>query len=348
LDKPVDEMLAGLVRVLVELGLTGILAALLCSVWTSRSVSRPIRELVAQLDRGERDGHLPDRLSATRGAHELNALINAFNRVSEAEHRSRHELESARDAAESANRLKSEFLTNVSHELLTPMHGVLGMTDLLLHTRLDREQQEYANTARDSARSLLALIDEMLDFSASERGTLELVNAPFELPHLVDAVIAEFRAAADQKQLWLQAEHAAGAPHVFMGDAKRIRQVLSQLVGNAVKFTERGGVTLRVACPEQTRSRAVIKLTVEDTGIGIPPEKLRFIFQKFTQADGSLTRRRGGTGLGLSMAKQLVELMGGIMGVESRAGEGSSFWFTLALPLARATQRSPALVLQEQ
>ncbi len=335
LEKPVHEVMNGFARIFIEVGAAGVVLALLSSLITSRSVSQPIRELVSQLKGGEQSGHLPTQLTTARGANELNLLVDAFNHVSEAECRSRRELETAKDAAESANRLKTEFLTNVSHELRTPMHAVLGMTDLLLTSSLDPEQRECASTVRESAKSLLILIDDILDFSEVESGSLQLVDARVDLRGIVDRVVEELRSQSGQKHLYVHVQYASASPEAFIGDAKRIRQVLLSIVGNAVKFTDRGSVTVRVERHEETESGVLIRITVEDTGVGIAAEKLELIFQRFTQADGSLTRRRGGTGLGLAIAKHLVELMGGSIGVESRLGDGSAFWFTVPLKVSK-------------
>jgi len=334
LDTPVRAVTAGFIRVLFEVGVSGIALALLSSVLTSRTVSQPLLRLISQLKQSEQSGRLPAHLTAGRGAYELDLLVNAFNRVAEAECLSRQELESAKDAAESANRLKTEFLTNISHELRTPMNGVLGMTDLLLGTSLDGEQQEYAATVSRSGRALLAIIDEILDFSQLESGGLHLAQAPFNLREVFEEVVKQLRTPADEKAIRIEMVYPPAAPAMFIGDAVRIRQVLMNLAGNAVKFTQRGQVRVWVDCEDQPKTAARMKVAVEDTGIGIAPEKLEIIFQKFTQADGSLTRSRGGTGLGLTIAKELIELMGGTISVESRLGAGSTFWFTLPLPLA--------------
>ncbi|MGI8961891.1 MAG: ATP-binding protein [Bryobacteraceae bacterium] len=309
LDRPIHEFTAGFLRILFEVGMAGILLALLSTLVTSRSVSQPLRELVGQLKRSERSSQMPPHLTAGKGAYELNMLADAFNQVADAERRSRKELESAKDAAESANHLKTEFLTNVSHELCTPMNGVLGMTDLLLGTALDEEQQEYAGVVRQSARSLLVIIDDILDFSHMEADKVELTFAPFNLRRTIEAVLVSFRRPADEKTIQLKMLYSSTDPDTFLGDCSRIRQVLTGLVGNAIKFTESGHVRVRVVCEMQTENGAAIKVAVEDTGIGIPSEMLETVFQKFTQADGSITRRRGGTGLGLAIAKQLVKLM---------------------------------------
>jgi signal transduction histidine kinase len=333
LDDPVHEFTAGFLRILFEVGGIGILLALLSTLVTSRSVSLPLRELVGQLKRSEGTNL---HLTAGTGAYELNLLADAFNDVADAERRSRKELEAAKEAAESANRLKTEFLTNISHELRTPMNGVLGMTDLLLSTTLDEEQQEYAGAVRQSAGSLLVIIDDILDFSHMEADRVTLAFAPFDLRKTIEDVLVSLQPLADEKIIPLNVLYPSTAPETFLGDCTRIRQVLLGLVGNAIKFTERGEIRVRVKCHRQTENGVVMKIAVEDTGIGIPPDMLETVFQKFTQADGSMTRRRGGTGLGLSIAKQLIKLMRGEIGVESRLNVGSTFWFTLPLSVCQS------------
>jgi signal transduction histidine kinase len=334
LDLAVKEFTAGWLALLGKVGIGGVVLALLFTAATSRSVSKPLRELVAQIGQGERTSQFPERIAAGEAVEELHLLAETFNRVVAAERRSRDELKQAKVAAESANRAKTEFLANISHELRTPMNGVLGLTDLLLDTDLDGEQHEYASTVHTSAQSLLVIINDILDFSRLDAGNMILAPAPFDLRQTIQEVISLFEAQAFTKSLNLTLRYHAGAPTHLVGDAVRVRQAMTNLVGNAVKFTERGGIEVSVECPERTVADATMRVEVRDTGIGIAPDKLELIFEKFTQADGSMTRRYGGTGLGLTIVKQLVDLMSGAVEVESQLGRGSTFSVTFRLPLA--------------
>jgi len=238
------------------------------------------------------------------------------------------QLEKALFAAREATLMKSRFLANMSHEIRTPMNGVLGMTDFLLGSGLNAEQQEYAESIKRSADSLLALINDILDLSRIEAGKLRLDSVDFPLRSSVAETCSLFALQARAKGLEFVSSVAPGVPEQAVGDAGRLRQVLTNLLGNAIKFTERGQVGLKAEIVSQTRDAIQLKFTVHDTGIGIPSGEQGRLFDTFTQVDESNTRKYGGTGLGLAISKQLVELLSGEIGLESEPGRGSSFWFT--------------------
>ncbi len=267
--------------------------------------------------------------------------VTTYTDVTE-ERKRQQELEDARSAAQAADRAKSEFLANMSHEIRTPMNGVMGMAELLARTELDARQEVYADVIIKSGSSLLTIINDTLDFSKLDAKQMELDPLPFKLNDAIEDVATLVSSRVAEKNLELIVRVDPALPEMLVGDVGRIRQIVTNLMSNAVKFTDKGHVYVDVSGGSAAGNMYTLHVKVEDTGVGIARDKCDNVFEKFSQVDNSATRKHEGTGLGLAISSSLIELMGGEIGVESEPGEGSTFWFTIELPVHRGVESKKA------
>lgn len=344
----------------------GLIAVSGLAVWLSREISRPVRNMIATVD-AIREGNLDARvdLKANGELHDLEVGINSMaetlrdayeemqNSVEQATEDLREtletieiqniELDMARREAQQANQVKTEFLANMSHEIRTPLNGIIGFARLLAKSNLTRKQEDYISTILSSSQGLLTIINDVLDFCKIEAGKLMLDNRSMNLRETIEDVLVMLAPASQAKQLEVVSLYYSDVPEQLITDPLRLKQVLTNLVNNAIKFTPKGSIVVRTMIEQAQGNKLMVRISVTDTGIGLSKAEQKALFHAFTQADSSTAREFGGTGLGLVISKRLVEQMGGDIGLESQKDEGSTFWFNIKAEVAPAIQQPPKL-----
>lgn len=314
-----------LIRVAMLSAVGGLLGGMLV-IWF------PLKRWLGALEQVKRFDAAPSGIAGGESELLIENLPSEFRPAFEMLKRTSEHLDDesrAKEIAESANRAKSEFLANMSHEIRTPLNGIIGMTELALETKLSKAQREFLQVANDSANTLLLIVNEILDFSKIEAGMMTIDSVVFDPKRVFEQALGPMMPRAKSKNLELQCTYSEGFPKEFMGDPVRLLQIINNMVGNAIKFTERGGVYVHVQASKDMNGLQLLKCSIRDTGIGVPFEKVNVIFKPFEQADSSITRNFGGTGLGLTITRRLVELMRGEVWLESQVGVGSTFHFSL-------------------